>query len=153
MSRRSSGKRCPKAPQRVDVRYEGPTTGTKLDGSAKGADYIDTCADGPSELKIQAEVTTAGDERIAPSADGVAVWRPAGASVARERGAHDLPPRVNPIQGWGLDRLISLPERCESGVRCLNSERDAAAPGESRWEASGWSRKTSALRMPRASRT
>lgn len=79
---------------RFDVHFEGPVTGTKLNGSARGVDYVHMRADGRTELNIHAEVTTADGKKIALSAGGVGDRRPAGASVAREREADDLPPRV-----------------------------------------------------------
>ena len=61
---------------RVDVYFEGPVTGAKLNGTVKGVDYLYFRADGRVELNIYGEITTADSARIALSATGVAYGPP-----------------------------------------------------------------------------
>jgi hypothetical protein len=90
---------------RFDVHFEGPVTGTKLNGSAKGVDYIHMRADGRTELNIQAEVTTADGKKIALSADGVAMGAPPVLQLRENvklTTSHPEYAWVNPIQVWGV---------------------------------------------------
>lgn len=77
---------------RFDVYFEGPVTGAKLSGSVKGVDYLYFRADGRFQLDIHAEITTEDGKKIALAADGAALGPGAGAAVAGERDADDLPP-------------------------------------------------------------
>ena len=43
---------------RVDVYFEGPIAGAKLNGTVKGVDYLHIRADGRAQLNIHAEITT-----------------------------------------------------------------------------------------------
>ena len=53
-----SGQAPPAEGARFDVHFEGPVTGPKFSGSAKGADYLHIRADGRIQLDIHAEITT-----------------------------------------------------------------------------------------------
>jgi hypothetical protein len=60
---------------RFDVAFEGSSPGPKLKGDVVGIDYLQVRADGRFQLHIHAEITTDDGEKIALSADGVALPR------------------------------------------------------------------------------
>jgi hypothetical protein len=60
---------------RIDVAFAGRASG-RLSGQVRGVDYLRMRADGRIDLDIRATVETDGGQRIAVSADGVAVPRP-----------------------------------------------------------------------------
>lgn len=66
---------------RFDVAFEGRASG-RLSGRVRGVDYLRLRADGRMDLDIRATIETAGGDRIALSADGVAVSDPAGPVAA-----------------------------------------------------------------------
>lgn len=61
---------------RVDVYFEGPITGAKLNGSVKGVDYLYFRADGRTELNIRGEITNEDGAKIALVATGVSFGEP-----------------------------------------------------------------------------
>jgi hypothetical protein len=61
---------------RIDVAFEGRATG-RLAGSVRGVDYARMRADGRIDLDIRATMQTDAGDRIALSADGVAMPRAA----------------------------------------------------------------------------
>ena len=61
---------------RLDVYFEGPISGEKINGSVKGVDYLHVRADGRMQLDIHGEITTADGKKIALYADGVASGQP-----------------------------------------------------------------------------
>ncbi len=65
---------------RIDVAFAGRGSG-RLAGQVRGVDYVRMRADGRSDLDIRAAIETDGGQRIALSADGVAMPR-AGEPVA-----------------------------------------------------------------------
>jgi hypothetical protein len=71
-----SGQAPPAEGARFDVHFEGPVTGPKFSGSAKGADYLHIRADGRIQLDIHAEITTEDGKKIALAADGVLMGAP-----------------------------------------------------------------------------
>ena len=60
---------------RLDVTFAGRATG-RLSGRVTGIDFVRIRADGRIDLDIRASIETDSGERIALSADGVAVPRP-----------------------------------------------------------------------------
>ena len=70
----SGGERVPPQGVRIDVAFEGHTTG-RLTGQLRGIDYLRFRADGRIDLDIRAMLETNDGHRIALSADGVAVPR------------------------------------------------------------------------------
>ena len=63
-----SGQAPPAEGARFDVHFEGPVTGPKVSGSAKGADYLHIRADGRIQFDIHAEITTEDGKKIALAA-------------------------------------------------------------------------------------
>ena len=61
---------------RIDVAFAGRATG-RISGSVRGVDYVRVRADGRIDLDIRATLETDGGERVALTADGVAVPRAA----------------------------------------------------------------------------
>jgi len=59
---------------RIDVAFVGRGTG-RLEGQVRGVDYTRMRADGRANLDIRATIETAAGQRIALSADGIAVPR------------------------------------------------------------------------------
>ena len=59
---------------RFDTAFEGRASG-RLAGRVRGVDYARTRADGRVDLDIRATIETANGQRIALSADGVAIPR------------------------------------------------------------------------------
>jgi Protein of unknown function (DUF3237) len=101
-----SGKTPPPAEgARLDVYFEGPITGPKVNGTVKGVDYLHIRADGRCQLNIQAEITTEDGKKISLAADGVAIPEP-GSSVFKLRENVTLTTNhpeyswLNPIQIW-----------------------------------------------------
>ena len=90
---------------RIDVYFEGPITGARLKGTAKGVDYLHIRADGRAQLNIHAEITTEDGKKIALAADGVAIPQE-GSSVFQLRenvtltSNHPEYAWVNPLQIW-----------------------------------------------------
>lgn len=60
---------------RLDVAFSGRASG-RLAGQVRGVDYLRMRADGRIDLDIRATIETDSGQRIALSADGVAVPRP-----------------------------------------------------------------------------
>jgi hypothetical protein len=90
---------------RFDVYFEGPVTGTKLSGSAKGVDYLHVRADGRFQLHIHAEITTDDGKKIALAADGVALGEPPVLQLRENVTLTTSAPEhswVNTIQVWGI---------------------------------------------------
>jgi hypothetical protein len=91
---------------RIDVAFQGTSTGPKLKGSVTGVDYVRIRADGRFQLHIHAEITTDDGEKIALFADGVACPRE-GSSIAdlRENATLSTSSKtyawVNTLQVWG----------------------------------------------------
>lgn len=70
-----SGKeQVPPQGARVDVAFEGRSSG-RLAGRVRGVDYLQIRADGRADLDIRAIIETEEGQRIALSADGVAMPR------------------------------------------------------------------------------
>jgi hypothetical protein len=92
---------------RFDAFFERPITGPKLNGTVKGADYLQIRADGRIQLNIHGEITTDDGKKIALAADGVAIPEK-GSSVFQLRENHKLTTNhaeyswVNPIQAWSI---------------------------------------------------
>ena len=90
---------------RIDVHFEGPVTGARLKGTAKGVDYLYIRADGRIQLNIHAEITTEDGKKIALAADGVGIPQE-GSPVFQLRENVTLTTNhpeyswVNPIQVW-----------------------------------------------------
>ncbi len=90
---------------RIDVYFEGPVTGAKLNGTAKGVDYLHMRADGRVQLNIHVEITTEDGKKIALAADGVAIPEE-GSPVFQLRENVTLTTNhpeyawVNPLQIW-----------------------------------------------------
>ncbi len=90
---------------RIDVYFEGPVTGAKLNGTVKGVDYLHIRADGRAQLNIHAEITTEDGKKIALAADGVAIPEE-GSPVFQLREnvtlttSHPEYAWVNPLQIW-----------------------------------------------------
>jgi Protein of unknown function (DUF3237) len=72
----SGQSRVPPQGARIDVAFEGRATG-RLTGRVTGVDYLTVRADGRIDLDIRAVIATDDGQRIALSADGVAVPRAA----------------------------------------------------------------------------
>jgi hypothetical protein len=91
---------------RIDVYFEGPVTGARLNGTVKGVDYLHIRADGRAQLDIHAEITTDDGKKIALAADGVAIPQE-GSPVYQLRenvtltSNHPEYTWVNPLQVWG----------------------------------------------------
>ena len=68
--------RIPMQGARIDVAFEGRATG-RLAGRLYGIDYLQIRADGRVDLNIHAVMETEDGHRIALTADGVALPRPA----------------------------------------------------------------------------
>lgn len=89
---------------RFDVYFEGPVTGKKLSGSAKGVDYLHVRADGRFQLHIHAEITTEDGKKIALAADGVGMGAPPLMQLRENVTLTTSAPEyswVNTIQIWG----------------------------------------------------
>jgi len=90
---------------RIDVHFEGPVTGARLKGTAKGVDYLHIRADGRIQLNIHAEITTEDGKKIALAADGVGIPQE-GSPVFQLRenvtltSNHPEYAWVNPLQVW-----------------------------------------------------
>ena len=90
---------------RIDVYFEGPATGARLNGTVKGVDYLHIRADGRAQLDIHAEITTDDGKKIALAADGVAIPQE-GSPVFQLRenvtltSNHPEYAWVNPLQIW-----------------------------------------------------
>ena len=69
---------------RIDVAFEGASTGPKLKGTVRGIDYLHLRGDGRFQLHIHAEITTDDGEKIALFADGVA-YPQQGSNIANLR--------------------------------------------------------------------
>jgi Protein of unknown function (DUF3237) len=61
---------------RLDIYFEGPVSGAKINGSVKGVDYLHVRADGRMQLDIHGEITAADGKKIALYADGVLSGQP-----------------------------------------------------------------------------
>jgi hypothetical protein len=72
----SGQERIPPQGARIDVAFEGRAIG-RLAGRVRGVDYLQVRADGRIDLDIRAVIETDDNQRIALSADGVAVPRAA----------------------------------------------------------------------------
>ena len=92
---------------RLDVAFEGASSGPKLKGKVTGVDYLRIRADGRFQLHIHAEITADDGQKIALHADGVALPRK-GSSIAdlRENVTLSTSSRdytwVNALQIWGI---------------------------------------------------
>ncbi len=90
---------------RFDFYLEGPVSGSKLQGTFRGVDYICFRADGRAELHIHGEITTEGGKKVALEAGGVAVPEE-GSPVFQLREHVSLMSNhaelswVNPIEVW-----------------------------------------------------
>jgi len=90
---------------RIDVAFEGSSTGPKLRGTVKGIDYLQIRGDGRFQLHIHAEITTDDGEKIALFADGVA-YPQQGSNIANLRENATLSTSskayawVNTLQVW-----------------------------------------------------
>jgi len=90
---------------RFDAHFEGSITGPKMQGTAKGVDYLHVRADGRCQLHIHAEITTSDGKKIAFAAGGVAIPEP-GSPVFQLRESVTLTTNhpeyswVNTIQVW-----------------------------------------------------
>ncbi len=90
---------------RIDVAFEGASTGPKLKGKVTGVDYLQIRGDGRFQLHIHAEITTDDGEKIALFADGVAYPRE-GSTIAdlRENATLSTSSKtytwVNTLQVW-----------------------------------------------------
>jgi hypothetical protein len=99
-----SGQAPPAEGARFDVHFEGPVTGLKFRGSAKGADYLHIRADGRIQLDIHAEITTEDGKKIALAADGVLTGAPPVFELRENVTLTTSYPEyswVNAIQIWG----------------------------------------------------
>ncbi len=90
---------------RVDVGFEGASSGPRLRGTVAGIDYLGVRADGRVQLHLHAVITADTGETIAFYADGVALPRP-GSPIADVREnvtlhtAHAAYRWVNGLQIW-----------------------------------------------------
>ncbi len=90
---------------RIDVYFEGPVTGARLNGTVTGVDYLHVRADGRVQLNIHAEITTEDGKKIALAADGVGLPQE-GSTVFQLRenvtltSNHPEYAWVNPLQIW-----------------------------------------------------
>lgn len=92
---------------RFDVYFEGPATGEKLKGTAKGVDYLRVRPDGRMELDIHAEITTEDGQKISLKADGVCLPRKdSSISDLRENitlfSSYKNYTWMNTLQMWGI---------------------------------------------------
>lgn len=99
-----AGQTPPAEGARLDVHFEGPVTGARLNGTAKGVDYLHVRADGRIQLHIHAEITTEDGKRIALAADGVGIPQAGSVFQLRENvtltSNHPEYAWVNPLQIW-----------------------------------------------------
>ena len=69
----SGQKQPPPEGVRLDIYFEGASSGPKLKGKIEGVDYLHVRADGRCQLNIHAEITTPDGKKIAFAADGLAI--------------------------------------------------------------------------------
>ena len=103
----ASGEPPPPEGARLDVWFAGPSSGPRISGSVKGADYLCVRADGRFDLHIHAEITTENGGKIALFADGIAFPRPGTPVFELRENARlftSVPEYrwVNPLQIWGV---------------------------------------------------
>jgi hypothetical protein len=96
----------PPAGLRVDLPFEGEASGRVM-GKIVGVDYLNIRADGRMELDLKATLTTPEGDKIALSADGVALPRKGSSRVdLREnvqlRSASPSWAWLNPLQVWAV---------------------------------------------------
>ena len=108
---------------RIDVAFVGRGTG-RLQGQVRGVDYTRMRADGRVDLDIRATIETEAGQRIALSADGVAVPR-ADEPIA------DLSENVTLSSSGAWARSISRPGRSTSTGTC-SSGPAGGTPREAR---------------------
>ena len=90
---------------RFDVHFEGHVSGSRVNGTVKGVDYLHIRADGRVQLDIHAEIATEDGKNIALAADGVGIQE-AGSPVFQLRenvtltSNHPEYSWVNPLQIW-----------------------------------------------------
>jgi hypothetical protein len=92
---------------RIDVAFDGSSSGPKLKGHISGVDYIYARADGRFQLHIHAEITTEDNEKIAFFVDGVAIPEEGtGLFQLRENGTFTTSSPaytwLNPLQIWAI---------------------------------------------------
>ena len=92
---------------RIDVAFDGSSSGPKLKGHVSGVDDIYARADGRLQLHIHAEITTEDNEEIAFFADGVAIPEEGtGLFQLRENGTFTTSSPaytwLNPLQIWAI---------------------------------------------------
>jgi hypothetical protein len=90
---------------RLDVYFEGPISGAKINGSVKAVDYLHVRADGRMQINVHGEITTADGKKIALSADGVASGQPPVLELRENTTLTTSHPEyswVNPLQAWAL---------------------------------------------------
>ncbi|MFZ9388294.1 MAG: DUF3237 family protein [Chitinophagaceae bacterium] len=92
---------------RFDVYFEGPVSGGKMSGTAKGVDYLRFRADGRMELDIHSEITTQDGAKISLKADGVCIPRPDSPVADLKENvtlfsSHKDYTWINPLQIWGV---------------------------------------------------
>ncbi len=94
---------------RIDIAFEGRAIG-RLTGRVRGVDYLRMRADGRVDLDIRATIETEDGQRIALSADGVAVPRTAEPiadlweNVRLDTAGNDYA-WVNTRQVWGVGNV------------------------------------------------
>ncbi len=99
----------PPAGLRIDIAFEGELRG-RLEGHAKGVDYIYLRPDGRAELDVKGTVTTPDGARVALAAGGIAVPKPGSpASVLREHAKlTTASPEylwLNGLEVWGMGEI------------------------------------------------
>jgi hypothetical protein len=112
----ASGKTAP-PPEgaRIDVAFEGESSGPRIAGKARGVDYLHIRADGKFQLHVHAELTTSDGQKISLFADGVGTPRE-GEPISDLRENVTLTTSaeayawVNTLQVWGIG-TVNLAEQ------------------------------------------
>lgn len=106
----------PASGARIDIYFEGPIKGPKLNGYLKGVDYLLVRADGRCDLNMHARITTDDGAHIAFWADGIfAVPDNSGIAQIRENvRLTTADPRyewVNQLQVWITGTIMLAEEK------------------------------------------
>jgi len=95
----------PKEGFRANVSFQGEVTGSEIEGTAKGVDYLYTRADGRNQLDVKATITTKDGKSISFAADGVSIPQEDGTFKLAENvtlfSSHPEYVHLNNLQVWG----------------------------------------------------
>ena len=99
---------------RFDAAFEGQASGSKLNGTVAGTDYIRVRGDGRMELHIHETITTTTGLNIDAQGEGVGIPRPEGGIIDIRVNmtlftSSEEYKWVNPLQVWGTG-VVNLAE-------------------------------------------